>query len=123
MSVTLRCGHICVTEQLLNGTQVRTPIKKVCRKAVTQRVRMRRRRRPTVDDSTDVPGRESLADFVAEQRLALARGYFNDIASEWNNRVEQFPDSILAKLFVFRRQSLFEALDFERAEVKVDFAD
>jgi len=58
-----------------------------------------------------------------EQRLALARGYFNDIASEWNNRVEQFPDSILAKMFGFRPQALFEASDFERAAVEVDFAE
>lgn len=58
-----------------------------------------------------------------EQRLALARGYFNDIASEWNNRVEQFPDSILAQLFRFRHQPLFEALDFERAPVEVEFAE
>lgn len=58
-----------------------------------------------------------------EQRLALARGYFNDIATEWNNRVEQFPDSILAKLFRFRQQGLFEAIDFERAPVEVDFAE
>ena len=58
-----------------------------------------------------------------EQRLALARGYFNDIATEWNNRVEQFPDSILAKLFRFRHQPLFEAIDFERAPVEVDFAE
>ncbi len=58
-----------------------------------------------------------------EQRLALARGYFNDIATEWNNRVEQFPDSILAKLFRFRHQALFEAIDFERAPVEVEFAE
>jgi hypothetical protein len=58
-----------------------------------------------------------------EQRLALARGYFNDIANEWNNRVEQFPASILAKLFGFRRQPLFEATDFERAPVEVDFVE
>ena len=58
-----------------------------------------------------------------EQRLALAREYFNDIATEWNNRVEQFPDSILAKLFRFRTQPLFEAFDFERARVEVKFAE
>ena len=58
-----------------------------------------------------------------EQRLALARGYFNDIATEWNNRVEQFPDSILAKVFRFRHQPLFDAADFERAPVEVDFAE
>ena len=58
-----------------------------------------------------------------EQRLALARGYFNDIATEWNNRVEQFPDVLLAKIFRWRRQDLFEADDFERASVEVDFAE
>jgi len=58
-----------------------------------------------------------------EQRLALARGYFNDIATEWNNRVEQFPDRILAKIFRWRRQDLFEAGDFERAATDVKFAE
>ena len=58
-----------------------------------------------------------------EQRLALARGYFNDIATEWNNRVEQFPDRILAKIFRWPRQDLFEAGDFERAAIEVEFAE
>lgn len=58
-----------------------------------------------------------------EQRIALARSYFNDIATEWNNRVEQFPDTLIAKLCRFRRQHLFEATDFERAAIDVDFAD
>ena len=58
-----------------------------------------------------------------EQRLALARSYFNEIASEWNNRVEQFPDSILARLFRFHHQPLFEATDFERAPIEIDLAE
>lgn len=72
-------------------------------------------------DSHFIKLQEQLTE--TEQRLALARSYFNDIATNWNNRVEQFPDSVLAKFFSFHRQPLFEALDFERAEVGIDFVD
>ena len=58
-----------------------------------------------------------------EQRIALARAYFNDVASAWNTRIEVFPDSLFARLRGFRRQPLLEAQDFERAEVRVHFAE
>ncbi len=52
-----------------------------------------------------------------EQRIALARDYFNDITTAYNTRLEVFPDSLLARLFGFRAQPLLEAEDFERAPV------
>ncbi len=57
-----------------------------------------------------------------EQRIALARSYFNDVATGYNNRIEVFPDNVIARLTGFQRQPLMEAMEFERAEVKVDFA-
>jgi hypothetical protein len=54
-----------------------------------------------------------------EQRLALARDYFNGIASSYNTRLEIFPDSLIARLSGFRAQPLLEAAGFERAAVPV----
>ncbi len=54
-----------------------------------------------------------------EQRIALARDYFNDITTAYNTRLEVFPDSVLARLFGFRAQPLLEAEDFDRAPVAI----
>lgn len=57
-----------------------------------------------------------------EQRIALARGYFNDIATHFNTRLETVPDRYVAGLAAMRPQALLQADEFERAPVKVDFA-
>jgi hypothetical protein len=57
-----------------------------------------------------------------EQRIALARAYFNDAASAYNNAIEIFPDRLFASLGGFRRMPLLEAHDFERASVRVQLA-
>jgi hypothetical protein len=57
-----------------------------------------------------------------EQRIALARGYFNDIATFYNTRLEIVPDKFVASLGAMQKQALMEANDFERAPVKVDLA-
>jgi hypothetical protein len=54
-----------------------------------------------------------------EQRIALARDYFNDITTAYNTRLEVFPDSLLARRFGFTPQPLLEAADFERAPVSM----
>jgi hypothetical protein len=58
-----------------------------------------------------------------EQRIALARGYFNDIATHYNTRLETVPERYVARLGAMKQQSLMAANDFERAEVKVDFGN
>jgi hypothetical protein len=60
---------------------------------------------------------KSLVD--TEQRIALARDYFNNIATFYNIRCELVPDRFLAKLAGFRPQPLLSAADFERAPVQV----
>ncbi len=57
-----------------------------------------------------------------EQRIALARGYFNDIATHYNTRLEIIPERFVARLGAMKPQTLMEANDFERAAVKVDMA-
>jgi hypothetical protein len=56
-----------------------------------------------------------------EQRIALARSYFNEIATHYNTRLEIVPERYVAKLGAMKPQPLMEANDFERAPVKVDF--
>jgi hypothetical protein len=57
-----------------------------------------------------------------EQRIALARSYFNDIASFYNARLQIVPDRFIAALGALRPQSLLLADNFERAPVEVKFA-
>jgi hypothetical protein len=57
-----------------------------------------------------------------EERIALARDYYNNIATHFNTRIEQVPDRFVSMLTAMRRFELLSAQDFERALVKVDFA-
>jgi hypothetical protein len=55
-----------------------------------------------------------------EQRIALARDYFNQIVTFYNTRLEIVPDTFLAKVMQLKPQTLMGAADFERAPVKVN---
>jgi hypothetical protein len=57
-----------------------------------------------------------------EQRIALARSYFNSIATFYNTRLETVPDRFIAALGGMKPRALMEANDFERAPVEVKFA-
>lgn len=61
---------------------------------------------------------ESLSE--CEQRLALAREYFNGIATGYNTCLEVLPDRFVAALTAMKPQPLIVAADFERAAVSVD---
>lgn len=56
-----------------------------------------------------------LAD--TETRIALARGYYNEIATHHNLRLELIPDRWLARLAGLRPRALMEANDFQRPPV------
>ena len=57
-----------------------------------------------------------------EQRIALARGYFNDIATHYNTRLEVVPDRFVAALARLQQRTLMAANDFERAPVQINLA-
>jgi len=57
-----------------------------------------------------------------EQRIALARGYFNEIATFYNTRLEIVPDRFITALGGLKPQPLMVANDFERAPVEVNLA-
>ena len=58
-----------------------------------------------------------------EERIALARGYFNDIATFYNDRLQTVPDRFIAALGSMKPRVLMTADDFERAPVEVKFAN
>jgi hypothetical protein len=57
-----------------------------------------------------------------EQRIALARSYFNEIAMHFNTRLEIVPERYVAQLGAMKPQPLMAANEFERAPVKVELA-
>lgn len=57
-----------------------------------------------------------------EHRIALARAYYNDIATHFATRLERVPDRFVARLGAMRPAPLLAAADFERAAVPVHFS-
>jgi len=58
----------------------------------------------------------------SEQRIALARSYFNEIATHYNTRLQSVPERVVALLAGLKPQALMGAEDFERAPVAVNLA-
>jgi hypothetical protein len=58
-----------------------------------------------------------------EQRIALARNYYNDVVETHNNRRERFPENLIATIAKLYPVVPFHAEDFERAVVDVRFAE
>jgi hypothetical protein len=58
-----------------------------------------------------------------EQRIALARTYFNDIATFYNTRLAVLPDRWIAAIGGMQPEALLAAADFERASVTVALAE
>jgi hypothetical protein len=51
---------------------------------------------------------------TCEDRIALARAYFNDMATHLNTRIELFPDCFVAPLTGIRKQALMHDDGFDR---------
>lgn len=56
-----------------------------------------------------------------EHRIALAREYFNTIATRFNIRLDTFPDMVLGRLAGMKPKPMMEAHGLEREAVSVDF--
>ncbi|HEY0673908.1 MAG TPA: LemA family protein [Longimicrobiales bacterium] len=52
-----------------------------------------------------------------EEQLAAARRSFNSAATDYNNRVQTFPSSLVAQAMNFRTRSMYQAEAHERADV------
>lgn len=57
-----------------------------------------------------------------EHRIALARGYYNEIAAHYNTAIEIVPERFVAAMTGIRPRPLLAAGDFERAPVRVELA-
>ncbi|MDR2496352.1 MAG: LemA family protein [Tannerellaceae bacterium] len=56
---------------------------------------------------------EEIADL--ENKLSAVRRYFNSATREYNNAVQTFPSNIIAGMFNFRREMMFDLGDQQRA--------
>lgn len=54
-----------------------------------------------------------------EDDIANARKYFNAVVRIFNNKVQMFPSNIVAGLFGYKTQKMFEVSESERNNVKV----
>ena len=83
--------------------------------------------RAVVEKYPELTAQEGFTDLhtelvQTEQRIALARAYYNDIATEFATRLEVVPDRWVAALVGMKPEPLFQAVAFERAAVTVDFS-
>lgn len=59
-----------------------------------------------------------------ENKIAFSRQFYNDIATKYNTRLQVVPSNIIASMFHFEPEQLFEAENNEvRKNVKVDFGN
>lgn len=56
-----------------------------------------------------------------ESKIAYARQHYNDMVMHFNNKIQQFPSSLMAKSFNFKDAELFAASGEERKKVDVKF--
>ena len=56
-----------------------------------------------------------------EDKISYARQFYNDVVLKYNNACQQFPSSIIARIFGFKEADFFEAPAAERAVPEVKF--
>lgn len=56
-----------------------------------------------------------------EDKISYARQFYNDVVLKYNNTCQQFPSSILAKIFGFKIEEFFEASEAEKVVPEVKF--
>ena len=59
-----------------------------------------------------------------EDKIAFSRQFYNDIATKYNTKLQVVPSNVIASMFHFEPEQLFEAESNEaRKNVKVDFGN
>ena len=56
-----------------------------------------------------------------ESKIAYARQFYNDNVMNLNNKIQQFPSSIIANMLKFSQKEFFKTEESERKPVKVEF--
>ncbi|MGN0614524.1 MAG: LemA family protein [Porcipelethomonas sp.] len=55
-----------------------------------------------------------------ENKIVMARQFYNDTVTKYNTAIEVFPKSVAAAIFGFRRRELLEISNAEREPVRID---
>lgn len=55
-----------------------------------------------------------------EDEIANSRKYYNGTVRIFNNKIQMFPSNIIANIFRFRQENMFEAKAEEKNSIKVD---
>lgn len=55
-----------------------------------------------------------------ESKISYARMFYNEIVEKYNNAVQMFPYSLIAKMFGFEKRDFFKADERERQSPKVE---
>lgn len=63
--------------------------------------------------------RQKLTD--VEERIRFARQFFNDAVTAYNNKIQVVPTNIVAAMFGFKEEKLFEVDEVEREKQKLNF--
>ena len=56
-----------------------------------------------------------------ESKIAFSRQFYNDNVMSLNNKIQQFPSSIMANVLNFKEKEFFKSAETERKPVKVEF--
>jgi LemA protein len=56
-----------------------------------------------------------------ENRIKVARNYFNDSAKDYNTKVSQFPSNIFARMFGFQKKAYFQSAPGSEKAPVIDF--
>lgn len=56
-----------------------------------------------------------------EEDIANSRKYYNAVVRNYNDKIEMFPSNLVAKIFGFKLEKMFEIIEEERENVKVQF--
>ena len=56
-----------------------------------------------------------------ENDIANSRRYYNAIVRDYNTKRETFPSVLVANLFHFEKRPLFEIVEEQRENIKVEF--
>lgn len=78
-----------------------------------------------VENYPDLKANQSFMDLSSqlskvEEDIANSRKYYNAIVRNMNNKVQMFPSNLIAKLFGYKTQKMFEVFEHERESVKVE---
>ena len=57
----------------------------------------------------------------SEEDIANSRKYYNGVVRTYNNKIEMFPSNIIASMFNYTSEKMFETVAEERQSVKVEF--